>query len=91
MKLEKFKKQYHLLKSMFYVNMKDYVELMPYYELDFKRRLMIRNVTAKEQLLGYDLNLNTNDNYPHDSANSLQNNPNPPTNTKTKCYYKQYL
>ena len=26
---------------------------MPYYEMEFKRRLMIRNVTEKEQKIGY--------------------------------------
>lgn len=33
----------------------DYVELMPYFELGFRRRLHIRNVTAKEQKIGYNL------------------------------------
>ena len=34
----------------------EFIELMPYYELGFKRRLFIRNVTSSEQLIGYDLN-----------------------------------
>jgi len=37
-KLQKFKKEYHVLK--------EFIELMPYYELGFKRRLFIRNVTS---------------------------------------------
>jgi hypothetical protein len=36
----------------------DYVDLDPYFELNYKRRLMIRNITASEQKIGYNLNLN---------------------------------
>ena len=38
----------------------DYVELNPYYELGFRRRLMIRNLTMTEQKIGYNLNMENN-------------------------------
>lgn len=53
-KSQKYKQDYHLLKSKTIFNL-DYIDLKPYYELGFRRRLMIRNVTAVEQKLGYNL------------------------------------
>jgi hypothetical protein len=55
-KLDKSKKEFHLLKSKKLFN-SDYVDLMPYFELGFRRRLMIRNVTVAEQKMGYKLDV----------------------------------
>lgn len=52
--MQKFKKEYHLLRGKKVINL-EFIELMPYYELGFRRRLFIRNVTSSEQLIGYDL------------------------------------
>lgn len=35
--------------------MKEYIDLTPYYEMGFERRLLIRNCTSAEQLIGYDI------------------------------------
>ena len=52
--MQKFKKEYHLLRGKKVINL-EFIELMPYYELGFRRRLFIRNVTSSEQLIGKDL------------------------------------
>jgi len=44
-KMQKFKKEYHLLKGNLSAKL-EFIELMPYYELGFERKLLIRNVTC---------------------------------------------
>ncbi len=63
---------------------------MPYYEMGFKRRLMIRNVTRAEQIMGYDLNTDTKS-VKSLKSNSSQNGQNGQKSQKSDCEYKKYL
>lgn len=59
LRLRNLENNTELLKVIF-IFIIDYVELNPYYELGFKRRLIIRNCTSKEQKIGYNLELDKN-------------------------------